>query len=246
MKANFLSLLLLEDEIESFDRTLSKPIESMRDWIEKLRTTRALFLSLYNLKDLTTKLRIRDVLDHTKRTKSLRKNLELANHFRNKGIGHLDTELLKRAVQWNPLMFVKEEKDTTELRLADVHKAVIESCINSYIDKNGVQKQFGHEIDLFYPENAEEFYDYLKSLVIESLEWISLSKEVLSSKIKYHSTEELFELACVAGATSFDLKGNTDLSFCEVTSKNNILEALKKLSSYGLPQEVIHGKIIIN
>jgi hypothetical protein len=46
----------------------------MRDWIEKLRATRAVFLTLYNIKDLTTKLRIQNLPEHTAKTKSLRKN----------------------------------------------------------------------------------------------------------------------------------------------------------------------------
>jgi hypothetical protein len=240
IKANFISLMLLKDELKHFDLILSKPIEGMRDWIEKLRATRAVFLTLYNIKDLTTKLRIQNLPEHTAKTKSLRKKLELANHFRNKGIGHLDTELLKRAVQWNPLMLVKEQKDTTELRLADAHRAVIESCINSYIDKDGVQKEFGHEIDLFYPKDIEEFYEYLKSIVVDSLEWMSFSKNILNEKINYHTTEDIFELASVAGATNFDLKGNSDLNFCKADSKINMGRGLEKLASQGLPQDVIN------
>ncbi|MCC4833830.1 hypothetical protein LMH66_14395 [Shewanella sp. 10N.7] len=240
IKANYINLLLLEDELKHFDLILSKPIKEMLGWVEKLRTTRSVFLTLYNIKDVTSKLRIQSPNEYVVKTKALRKKLELANHIRNKGIGHLDTTLLKRAVQWNPLMFVKTGKETEELRLADAHRAVLESCINSYIDNDGVQKEFGHEVDLFYPKDTEEFYGYLNLIVQESLDWLSDSKEILSAQIKYHSIEDIFELSSVAAATNFDLKGKSDLSFCKKDSKNNIKEGLEKLVEHGVSPEAIN------
>ncbi|NQY87152.1 MAG: hypothetical protein HRT51_05270 [Colwellia sp.] len=101
-----------------------------------------------------------------------------------------------------------------------------EYCLNLYIDKDGVQKEFGHEIDFFYSKGAEQFYDYLKLIVQESIEWLSMSKEILGSQIKYHTTDDIFELASVAGAINFDLKDESDLSFCKSESKNKIDEGL--------------------
>ncbi len=54
-KANFINLLLLEDEIKHFDIILSKQVKNISDWQEKLRTTRAVFMTLYNVKDVTNK-----------------------------------------------------------------------------------------------------------------------------------------------------------------------------------------------
>ena len=240
IKANYINLLLLEDELKHFDTILSKPIKEMQGWIEKLRATRGVFITLYNIKDVTSKLRIHNPAEYVAKTKVVRKKLELANHIRNKGIGHLDTTLLKRAVQWNPLIFVETGKETDDLRLADAHRAVLESCINSYIDNDGVQKEFGHEVDLFYPKDTEEFYDYLKSVVQESLDWLAESKEILNAQIKYHSTEDIFELSSVAGATNFDLKGESDLGFCKDESKRRISEGLEKLAEHGVPREAIN------
>ena len=63
------------------------------------------------------------------------KELSFANHFRNRGIGHLNDTLLKRAVQWRPQIFFEGFNDSNEFQLIEAQRAIIESCINSFIDK---------------------------------------------------------------------------------------------------------------
>ena len=239
IKANFINILLLEDELKYFDLILSKPINGMESWIEKLRATRSVFLPLHNLKDLTTKLNIQNQPEFSKLTRALRKRLEFSNHFRNKGIGHLDSTLLERAVQWHPFVFVDTGNETDELRLADAHRAIIESCINSFVDKEGVQKEFGHEVDLAYPKDANEFYGYLKSIVEDSLQWLLNAKAILKSKIKFHTKEDIFELASVAGATNFNLREDSNLEFSESESKVMISKGLDELEADGLDKKTI-------
>ncbi len=238
-KAIYISLMMLEDELTYFDRTLSKRIQDIHDLIEKLRATRGVFLTLYNVKEISTRVGVKGQREHTNKTRLLRRELEFANHARNKGIGHLDSDLLKRAVQWNPLMFVEVDKQPRELRLADAHRAVIESCINSYIDSDGAQKIFGHEIDLAYPSDANEFYGYLKKLVDDSLDWISDSIAILHSNIEFHTQDDIQELASVAATTDFNLKVEQVLQYCEEESKAKIRRGLDILKNEGIPDEVI-------
>lgn len=238
-KAIYINLMILEDELIYFNRILSKRTLDINDWNEKLRATRGVFLSLYNVKDASTKLRVRDQPEHANKTRSLRRDLEFANHVRNKGIGHLDTTLLKRAVQWTPLMFVEVDKQSKELRLADAQRSVIESCINSYINNKGIQQVFGHEIDLVYPSDASEFYEYLKKLVDDSLEWLSVSIAILHSQIDFHTQDDILELASVAGATNFNLKDEQVLNYCKDESKDRIRQGLDKLSDEGMSDDII-------
>lgn len=239
-KAIYINLMMLEDELTYFDHILSKDIQDIHDLIEKLRATRGVFLTLYNVKDVSTKLKVKDQPEHTNKTRSLRRRLDFANHVRNKGIGHLDSSLLKRAVQWNPLMFVDVDKQPKELRLADAHRAVIESCINSYIDSDGIQKIFGHEIDLAYPNEANEFYGYLKKLVTDSLDWISDSITFLHSNIEFHTQDDIQELASVAATTDFNLKVEQVLYYSEQESKVKISRGLDVLRDEGISEEVIN------
>ena len=238
-KAIYINLMMLEDELSYFDHILSKGMQDMHDWLEKLRATRGVFLTLYNVKDIANKIRVKDQPEHTNKTRSLRRELDFANHVRNKGIGHLDSALLKRAVQWNPLMFVEVDKQPKELRLADVHRAVIESCINSYIDSDGIQKVFGHEIDLAYPNDANDFYGYLKKLVDDSLDWISDSIAILHSNIEFHTQDDIQELASVAATTDFNLKAEQVLHYSEEESKVKISRGLDVLRDEGISDEVI-------
>lgn len=239
-KAIYINLMMLEDELINFDHILSKGIQDIHDWIEKLRATRSVFLSLYNVKEASNKIRIEDQSEYTNKTRSLRRELEFANHVRNKGIGHLDTNLLKRAVQWNPLMFVEVDEQPKELRLADAHRTVIESCINSYINNEGIQKVFGHEIDLGYPNDASEFYKYLKKLVDDSLEWLSESISILHSKINFHTKADIQELASVAGATNFNLDDEPALIYSEEESKARISRGLDSLRDEGVSEDFIN------
>lgn len=238
-KATYIALMLLEDELTYFDRILSNRIHDIYDWIEKLRATRSVFLSLYNVKDVSTKLKVQDQPEFTRKTRLLRRELEFANYVRNKGIGHLDTSLLKRAVQWNPLMFVEVDKQPKELRLADAHRSVIESCVNSYINNEGIQIIFGHEIDLAYPSDANIFYKYLKNLVDNSLEWISASIALLHSQIDFHTQDDIQELASVAGATNFNLKDEQILHYSKEESKARISRGLDRLRDEGISDKVI-------
>lgn len=238
-KAVYINLMMLEDELTYFDHILSKCTQDMHDLVEKLRATRGVFLTLYNVKDISTKVRVKDQSEHTNKTRLLRRELEFANHVRNKGIGHLDSALMKRAVQWNPLMFVEVEKQPKGLRLAEVYRAVIESCINSYIDSDGIQKVFGHEIDLTYPKDANEFYGYLKKLVNDSLDWISDSIAILHSNINFHTQDDVKELASVAANTDFNLKVEQVLHYSEKESKVKISHGLDVLRDEGISDEII-------
>lgn len=239
-KAIYINLMLLEDELTHFDLILSKKIQNIHDWIEKLRATRGVFLTLYNVRDASKKLRVQGKQAHSQKTRLLRKELEFANHVRNKGIGHLDTTLLKRSVQWNPFMFMEIAQQSKELRLADAHRTVIESCINSFIDNEGKQKVFGHEIDLMYPNDANEFYAHLKTLVDNSLDWITDSITILHSQIKFHTKDEIPELASLAGSTNFNLNDEQVLNYSEKESKIRLSQGLDNLRSEGFPEDIIN------
>lgn len=238
-KANYINLILLEDELIKLDETLSRAIRDAYDWIEKLRATRAVFLTLYNISEVSNRLMIQGQPEYAKKTRELRKQLEFPNHARNKGIGHLDIDLLKRAAQWDPLMFVEAENQSREFRLATAQRIVIESCINSFINKEGVQKTFGHEIDLSYKNDIDEFYEYLKNLIAISLEWLSNSIKILPAEIDFHTKDDIFELASVASETDFNLKNKQILHYSKEESKIRISRGLDDLKKNGVPDDII-------
>lgn len=238
-KAQYLNLLLLKDELQHFDGILSETIVDAGSWLVKLRITRSVFLTLNNVKDAADRIQIEGSSEFVIKTRTLRKNLIFANHFRNRGIGHLNDTLLKRAVQWSPQIFYESSKDNDVFKLVEAQRTIIESCINSFIDKDGVQRIFGTEIDLMYPPDANQFYSYLSTLVNETIVWLSEATEIIFKSIDHHTDEEIRELASIAGQTNFDLKEDAEFSYSVEESKINFSEAMKALEEHGADPKVL-------
>lgn len=238
-KAEYLNLLLLKDELQHFDEILSGAITDAGSWLMKLRATRSVFLTLNNVKDAVGKIQIEGSREFVIKTRALKKNLRFANHFRNRGIGHLDDSLLKRAAQWSPQIFYESSKDNDVFKLVEAQRAIIESCINSFIDKDGVRKIFDSEIDLMYPPDANQFYSYLSKLVNETIAWLSEATEIIFKSIDLHTDKEIRELASIAGQTNFYLKEEAEYSYSVEESKINFVKAVKALEEHGADPKVL-------
>lgn len=238
-KAQYINLLLLKDELHYFDSVLSVVISDLDNWLTKLRATRGVFLTLNNVKDAADRIQLNGNEDLVQKTRSLRRNLIFANHFRNRGIGHLNDTLLKRAVQWSPQLFYESSRCNEAFQIVEAQRTIIESCINSFIDKEGVQKVFGTEIDLMYPPNAEQFFGYLSGVVHESLDWLTEAIAILLDKIEHHTDEEIQELAAIAGQTNFDLKAESELSFSAEEMKAKFASAMEALEQQGADPKIL-------
>tara|TARA_R110001592_G_scaffold129810_5_gene342595 strand:+ start:3019 stop:3792 length:774 start_codon:yes stop_codon:yes gene_type:complete len=238
-KSQYLNLLILRDELQHLDQVLSQPIEESKDLLTKFRATRSVFLILNNVKDASDRLQLEAPQDFVKKTRELKKKLVFSNHFRNRGIGHLDGILLNRAVQWSPQIFYETAKDNELFRLIESHRAIIESCINSFVDGNGVQKVFGKEIDLMYPPEAREFYSYLSSTVKEAIAWLATAESMTFEKIDHHSNEKVQELAAIAGQTNFKLKETPQFSYSVEEHREVLSTALAELEEHGSDPETV-------
>lgn len=238
-KAQYINLLLLKDELEYFDGVMSGVIADPESWLAKLRATRSVFLTLNNVKDATDRIQVKGDEEFVAKTRKLRKDLIFANHFRNRGIGHLNDTLLKRAVQWSPQIFYESSRDNVVFQVIEAQRTIIESCINSFIDKDGVQKVFGTEIDLMYPPNAKEFFNYLSEIVNGAIVWLSESASILLHSIDHHSDEEIQELAAIAGQTNFDLKAESDLEFSVEEMREKFSNAMEALEQHGAKPEIL-------
>ena len=238
-KSQYMTLLLLKDELQYFDELLSEGIKDISSWSSKLRATRGVFLALHNLKEVSERIQLEGGSGFVVKTRKLRKDLIFANHFRNRGIGHLNDTLLRRAAQWHPQVFLDGVQTDEHLQTVEVQRAVIESCINSFVDKDGKQKNFGTEIDLMYPPDAKLFYEYLAVQVHEAIEWLNEAIGILGASIKYHSTEQVQELAAIAGQTNFDLKEESDITYSEDAVKERLASSLKALEKQGVDPKII-------
>lgn len=238
-KSQYMTLLLLKDELQYFDEVLSEGIMDISSWLSKLRATRSVFLALHNLKEVSERVQLQGDSEFVAKTRKMRRDLIFANHFRNRGIGHLNDTLMRRAAQWHPQVFLNGVQSDAHLQTVEAQRAVIESCINSFVDQDGKQKNFGTEIDLMYPPDATQFYEYLATQVKESIEWLTEAIAILGASIKYHSKEQIQELAAIAGQTNFDLKEESDITYSEDVVNERLENYLKELEKQGVDPKII-------
>lgn len=238
-KSKYLNLLILKADLIVSNNLLLQPIVKLSQLHEHFRVTRSVFLTLNNVKDSSNRIGIRKPSEFVSKTRALRKKLEFVNHFRNIGVGHLDESLLRRAAQWMPFIFHESIKEDENQKLLLTEKAVIESCINSFIDESGSQKIFGHEIDLFYPPDADVFFKYVSEIVTEAIDWIDAALAILRENIRHHTSEETLELSAIAGQTSFNLKEDASYSYSIEEHQETLKSALKKLQDDGVKPEMI-------
>ena len=237
-KAHYINLIVLKDELQQLDMELSRSVSEPRNLLARYRATRNVFLTLNNIFEALSRVRIIEPNDLVQRTRKLRIRLDLAKHFRHKGIGHLDVNLLQRAAQWHPNIFNEDNKSNEELIGIETQRAVIEACINSFIDENGNQKTFGTEIDLMYPPDAELFFSYLYELAHEALCWLDEAAKILQQRIEYHTESDLIEMAAVAGQTNFNLYENEEPRHSKEEHRLKVSQLLEFLEKSGAKEEV--------
>lgn len=205
IKIQYCRLLLLRSDLMDNHNAYLK---GFNDVIGLGKTIKNNTLNLYllkdTLKDLSSYVRSEKLV--TKR-RELLSYLEFMNHLRNIISGHLDTTVITNAIQWQPALFTDETKDDYDYQLNVFYIGLLESAINSYINKDGSHRVFKGEIDINYPPNQKELFGYLEKVNTLALELIDDIIQIIKSEIKFIlSKHELFQLAFEAGQTNFEIK----------------------------------------
>ena len=201
-KSLYVAFTIIYNDLLTYDNNLKAPIEDIQSFIYKLQNVRNVFVSLKNLKDMLDNKLLKSF--DKSATKALKKQLDFVNFIRNKSIAHLDLDLLTRASQWSPQIFIADhEKDSKQIIL-ECYKASIEASINAYIAMHK-QETFKNEIDLYYPPDAEQFFKFLENAIQKSLSWLNERLNFLAGKFTRISVREELQLYCIAGSTNFNL-----------------------------------------
>lgn len=206
MKIQYCKLLLLHSDITD---NHNEYLNGLGNIIELGKNIKTNTLNLYLLKNSLTDLSIylKDKSDLSSKKKELYEYLEFMNHLRNLIGGHLDNKVIGNAIQWEPAIFDVKINNEREAQLNLFYKSLIESAINSYVDKNGKHKVFDSEIDLFYPPNQATLFDYLEKVNTLALNLIENILIDIKPEIKFIETQdEYFQLALEAGKTEFNTK----------------------------------------
>lgn len=124
----------------------------------------------------------------TARFKKLKKDLDFVNHLRNKVGAHLSDEALDKMIQWNPDIYADGARTNTIAQKYQIYRAMMEVAINSYLDVNGQQRQFGTEIDIEL--EAKVFYTYLLNTVNSAIHFLEEIQNIIRPNIKYIKVSE--------------------------------------------------------
>jgi len=109
---DYFRILLLEHDIDANGKAIDEASKK-KDIIECYRLLKMAFIPYSILYDNLKHLGIYGNKDSelTSLIKQLRVNLEQMNHLRNKMSGHLDGEIIDKAIQWQPTLFSQSTVD---------------------------------------------------------------------------------------------------------------------------------------
>lgn len=235
-KADFIRLTILLHDLECFSEDLQEPAMDLKSHLRKFRNTRNVFVSLYNVRDTVNDVKFESNDDFIATTRALRKQLQFVGHVRNKGVGHLDPDVLKRASQWEPYIFYDKLNSREDVTTLLCYKSLLETSVNSYNNGKG---HFPSEIDFMYPPDLINFYQYLSKIVNDSIRWIREAREFVAKEIPVHSKEMLMEHAIIAGSTNFDLKAESNTNINSLAVKETMSASLDKLREHGVNKDLI-------
>lgn len=207
LKRDYISIMIISADIVENGYAYSQAAEK-NNVIECFRQLKNAFIP-YSLLEGSLKCFSKYTIgnkDLSDKMKELRKRLHFMNHLRNKCSGHLDSEVLDKAIQWEPSLFNKEII-FSDTHIYYIYKALLESAINSYCNENGVQKYFLTEIDLFYLPNWESFLNFMSESEVTSIDFLNDIKKIIVSQIKpTEIMEDLLKQAMIASKTDFRLQ----------------------------------------
>lgn len=167
---------------------------------------KAALIALANVTDLELKLRPTYKLHPETSTiiKPLYKNLEFAKYLRNKFVGHIHSDLVEKAIEWQPTLRQIAGRLNEPRYALLVNLWLLETAINTYVDKAGKHKIFDSETDLFYPPDFERFLTFLEMTVRGSIAYLKAFNDLWA--LKLGSGDDVgfdLELAMKAGMTKF-------------------------------------------
>jgi len=196
-KRDFLRTVILLKEIKFFSDHLFKKQYRSNDAVAMLQ--KHIDNQIYLKYDFIPLNLLRESLDIfsiyckddpelTAQSKKLKKDLDFVNHLRNKVGAHLSDEAMDKMIQWNPDIYDDRARTNALFQEYQIYRAMMEVAINSYLDTNGQQKQFGTDLDIEL--EAKVFYTYLLNTVNSSIHFLEEIQNIIRPNIKYITLSE--------------------------------------------------------
>jgi hypothetical protein len=167
----YIAARIVQADLIAVDTHFSKVGISDMDGIICLKST---LVAIANLLDFERTIRIlyKDHRDVSKVFKRYEKNYEFAKYLRNKFVGHIHPELIKKAIEWKPeLRSIARKMDDQKLMIL-INIFILETTINTYVDDDERNKFFETETDLMYPPDWKRFLNFLEISVRSAIAFL--------------------------------------------------------------------------
>jgi len=163
-------------------------------------------VALANVRDIERSLRptYEDHPELAEIIRPVKKNLEFVYYLRNKFVGHIHRDLIDKALEWKPELryLAPHLGDSKAVVLTNIF--VLETAINTYVDKDQRHKVFESETDLAYPPDMARFLAFLEVSVRTSIDYLDSYCATISKRIAVPDPKEFdLELWLKAGKTKF-------------------------------------------
>jgi len=200
----FITSQLLKADLVEIDRQLEDI--GFKD-MSSMLLVKQVFLTIANVVDfeLTVRPLYKENRELSTEYKKASKEYEFAKYLRNKFIGHVKQELIKKAIEWKPelryLLKITGERDITFM----FNLFILETAINTYVNADGSHKVFESETDLIYPPDLKRFLVYLTFVVKSAIEYLTKLGEALGKNVEMlDPSEQKLEHWLAAGETDFE------------------------------------------
>lgn len=229
-KKAYLTMILSWDEICASTEIMSNVANNSDGLLSYFRSFRHLVISLSNLSDNINFIEktLNEAGFEGASIATLRKELEFIRHIRNKGVAHLDNQLIEKSVQWQPMLFNTGIKGEVVPTTIFANIATLELAINSYVNNCGEHKVFSTVIDFVYPPDFKEVTNCMVSISQHCIDYLARRLEFLEDSIKYYEDKDTLHVNSVAAKTDFDLKKAPEYSYNKSESLTSLKEAFDK------------------
>ena len=168
---NFIKANLIRSDLVEIDRQLS---DGFRHDMSTMLLVKQAFLTITNLVDfeLTIRLLYKKHPQLSAKYKENGKNYNFSKYLRNKFVGHIKPELIKKAIEWKPeLCYLLNSVDDQKMMYM-FNLFVLETAINSYVAQDGKHEIFESETDLVYPPDFKRFLMYLETTIRSAIQFL--------------------------------------------------------------------------
>lgn len=136
--------------------------------------------------------------------KPFKRNLEFAKYLRNKAVGHIHPQLIAKAIEWQPLLRRVPGRLQGSQGFLVLNLWLLETAINSYVNKAGRHKIFDGETDLMYPPDWNRFLGFLETTIRGSILYLESLASFWTPTLVPPDAEPFdLDLALKAGKTRF-------------------------------------------